>query len=691
MPMTEDQLCNRLREREADAIQFNGKFGTVNKENFSYYLGEPFGNEIAEQSQVVSTDCADVVEADMPSLARVFLGSGPIVTFQPNSANDADVKEAEEKTKYIDWIVREQPHSFATQMGWLKDSEIQKFGAVKYFIEDIETTKEVNLSGLTELEIEQAKLDIDAKDIKKIDVVKQEDNDVEDGEEPTFDITLRVTARSGNRATYKGVNTENFLITTQSESVDDADLVGDKMIKTRGELKSMGVSVEKINLIPTSGTKIVDSERMNKFRFKDQDDDTEGTSSDEWAAENVELLDLYVKVDFDQDGVAERRRVLKAAFADVIIINDAFDHVPYAVISSILMPHSAIGRSRVEVTKSNQLQKSKILRESFDNLELVNHPGIIVNDDNGNIDDMLTVRSGRIIRTDGIPQQDTFPLTIPSVLSESLKMVQYLDFARAQTTGTLMASQGLDADALSKETATRFDGVADEGAAKIELVARGIAETGYRKLYEGMAWLIGHFQDSATEIMVLGEPLTIDPRKWKFDHNVKSSVGLGAGDNEKLLQTMQGIYQIQQQLKAQGSALTDEADIYNTLDRIVKGAGLQRTDEFFNNPEKPEQLLQAENEILNRAVEQLQQMVQQLQNPLAEAAEITAKGKLIEAESKQELDAANMLKDMKEFREEMKLEFAKLAEDARQANNKTAVDLTKIEADSGIDVPGSRI
>lgn len=689
MPMTEDQLCNRLREREADAIQFNGKFGAVNEENLSYYMGEPFGNEIAEQSQVVSTDCADVVEADMPSLARVFLGSGAIVTFQPNSTNDADVKEAEEKTKYIDWLVREQPHSYATQMGWLKDSEIQKFGVVKYFIEDVETTKEVNLSGLSELEIEQAKQDLDSKDAKKIEVVKQTDNDVEEGEEPTFDITLRVTKKTGNRATYKGVPTENFLITTQSASVDDADLVGDKMILTRGELKSMGISVKKINLIPTSGSKIVQSDRMDKFRFKDQDDETEGTSSDEWAAENVELSDLYVKVDFDQDGVAERRRVLKAQFANVIIINDAFDHVPYAVISSILMPHSAIGRSRVEVTKSNQLQKSKILRESFDNLEGVNRPGMIINDENVNVDDMLVLRSNRIIRTDGIPSQDFMPFIIPSVLNESLKMVQYLDFARAQTTGTLMASQGLDADALSKETATRFDGIADEGAAKMELVARGIAEIGYRKLYEGMAWLISHFQDSATEIMVLGEPLTIDPRTWKFDHNVKSNVGLGAGDNEKLVQSMQGIYQIQQQLKAQGSALTDEKDIFNTLDRIVKGLGLERTDEFFNDPEKPEQLLQAENEILNKAVEELQQLVQQMQNPLAEAAKITAEGKLIEAEGKQELNAANMIKDLNEFREEMKLKFAELAEDARQADQDTAVDLTKIEVENSVDIPGS--
>lgn len=686
MPMSDAELCQHLKEAEGDAISFNSVFGHENEENLSYYLGEPFGNEVPEQSQVVSTDVADVVESDMPSLARVFLGSGNIVTFQPNNESEAEIKEAEEKTKYINWLVREQPHSYQTILGWLKDSEIQKFGAVKYFIEDVKTTNEVSFRGLTELEIEQTKQDLDNDNVSKIDVVKEKEVDNDD-EEKTFDITLRVTTKSGNRAMFKGVATENFLITRKSSSVDEAEMVGDYITSTRGELRAMKVPVEKINLIPKSGSKTVESERMNRIRFNEEGEEGD-TQIQEWASEKVELIDEYVRIDYDGDGIAERRRVLKARFAEVIIINEAFDHVPYAVNSTIMMPHKAIGRSRTDVTKSNQLQKSKILRESLDNLELVNHPGIIVNDDKVNIDDMLTIRSGRIIRTDGIPQQDAFPLVIPSVLSESLQMIQYLDFARAQTTGTLLASQGLNSDDLTDETATRFQGVQDEGSAKIELVARGLGEVGFVKLYEGLAWMVSQFQDAPTEIMVLGKALTVDPRKWKFQHRGKSEVGLGAGDNEKLLSTLTGIYQVQQQLKAQGSALTDEADIYNTLDRIIKGSGLPRTDEFFNDPEKPEELLQAENEILTSTVQQLQQMVEGMQNPLAEAEQIRAQAKLIEAEGKQELNAANMLKDMNEFREEIKLEFAKLRENARQSDKDTAVEITKLELENSTDLPG---
>lgn len=671
MPMTDDQLCQRLRESEADAIEFNSTFGLENEENLRYYLGEPFGNEVAEQSQVVSTDVQDVVESDMPSLARVFLGSGDIVTFQPNSENEADVKEAEEKTKYINWLVREQPHSFKTLLGWLKDSEIQKMGVVKYFIEDVEKTKEIHFRGLTALEIEQSQQDIDNDNVKKIDIVKQVERDTGD-DEPEFDVTFRVTTKTGNRAMYEGVASEDFLITRMSSTLDDAELVGNRLIKTRSELKEMGVPLEKIKLIPRSGEITVDSERMKRLRFSDEGDNTDPGIED-IASERVELLDLSVKIDFDQDGIAERRRILKARFGTVIIENEAFDHVPFALISSILMPHNVIGRSRTDITKSNQLQKSKILRESFDNLELVNHPGTVVNDEHVNVDDLLTVRSGRIIRTDGIPQQDILPLVIPSVLDESLKMIQYLDFARAQSTGTLMASQGLDAEALTKETATRFEGVRDEGQAKIELVARGIAEVGFRKLYEGMAWLVSQFQDSPTEIMVLGKQLTVDPGKWKFDHKVKTEVGLGAGDNEQLVSVLGTIYQLQQQLKQQGSALIDEGKIFNTLERIIKGSGLPRVNEFFNDPTQPDELLKAQNEILTNAVQQLQQMVEQSQNPLAQAEQIRAQANLIEAQGKAGIEAAKVTEDARQFDDKMQ-------QDRDSEMRQIALKLTELES-----------
>ena len=124
--MSEHELLATTERAVQDAAIFNGEFTRDNERYLREYLGRPYGDEVPDQSSVVSTDVADVVESDMPSLARIFLGSGDIITFEPNTENEAEVREAEEKTKYVNWIVRNQPTSFATIHNWLKDAEIQK-------------------------------------------------------------------------------------------------------------------------------------------------------------------------------------------------------------------------------------------------------------------------------------------------------------------------------------------------------------------------------------------------------------------------------------------------------------------------------------------------------------------------------------------------------------------------------------
>ena len=136
--MTDSELISILSQAENDAAEYSGEFSRENEKYLKAYFGEKSGDfaAIDNQSSVVSTDIADVVEADMPSLARIFLGSGDIITFTPNTDNETEIAEAEEKTKYVNWVVRNQPESFKLLHDWMKDAEIQKCGVVKYFIDE---------------------------------------------------------------------------------------------------------------------------------------------------------------------------------------------------------------------------------------------------------------------------------------------------------------------------------------------------------------------------------------------------------------------------------------------------------------------------------------------------------------------------------------------------------------------------
>jgi hypothetical protein len=680
--MTEHELLSLVSEAERQAAIFSGDLMRDNTKFLEAYLGDKTGDfaAVPNQSSVVSTDIADVVEADMPSLARIFLGSGNIISFTPNTENENEIKEAEEKTKYVNWIVRNQPESFQTIHNWLKDAEIQKNGVVKYFIEEQKDVEVVEYEGVDSEELSAIRESLvgSSVDKVKVDIAEQEENE----ELQTFDIKFRVTTEK-KKVCIINIPPESFLITRNATSLEEAEMVGDRVRKTRSELLADGFKRELVEQLPTVSDKAVQESNIAAVRNQDQGGAYKESTISEWASEYVEVSDLYIKIDFDGDGIAERRHIMISG--NVVLVNEYFNHVPYASLSAILMPHKAIGRSRAEITYQTQLQKTALVRGMNDNIYMVNNPRNVVHPD-VDLDDMLTVRTNGIVRLDEetnvLPGNAVFPLQIPYIGDRTLQVIQYVDQARAQTSGTLLASQGLSVDAIENETATRFTGIQEAGSAKIELIARNYAETGFRKLFEGIAWLVSRYQDTETEFRVLGKALTVNPKGWKYNHYVESNVGLGAGDNENLIEALQGIYGIQSQLKAQGSVLVDDVDIYNTLNRITDGLGLPRTNEFFNNPEEPDELLKVHNEQLNQMVLQLQEQLQLMQNPLAEAEKIKQEAFLMKAQSDAQIKVAQLESGNEQFR-------IKTAQDAKQFQEDMAKQLTELELKYNTNVPGA--
>ncbi|NQY99003.1 MAG: hypothetical protein HRT82_17755, partial [Henriciella sp.] len=559
---------------------------------------------------------------------------------------------------------------------WLKDAEIQKNGVVKYFVDEQKEVDEERFTGVDFDELSTIVESLNDPDVTKSEIIEQEETSP-----GVWDLKFKVT-RETKKICILNIPPESFLISRNATSIDDAELVGDRVRKTRGELLAEGFPRELIDSLSTVDEEDNRNSNIKAVRDRDQGGNNPDGTINNWASQHVEISDLYVKVDFDGDGIAERRHVMISG--NKVLVNEYFNHVPYASLSAILMPHKAIGRSRAEITYSTQLQKTALVRGMNDNIRISQRPRNVVHPDI-DLDDMLTYRDNGIIRmeedTKILPQNAVMPLTIPYTGDKTLQVIQYVDQARAQTTGALLANQGLDADKIMSETATRFNGIKDSSDAKVELIARNYAETGFRKLYEGIAWLASRFQDTQTEIRVLGKQLTVNPTSWKYKHHIQSNVGLGAGNNEKSVESLQGLYAIQQQLKANGSTLTDDVDIYNTLKRITDGLGFPRVDEFFNNPEEPEETLKAENELLNNMVMQLQQQVQQMQNPLAEA-------ETIKAQSKAETDNKNAALKIAQLQEQIRQFDVETVQASNKQQSDTALAITKMELDNNTDLPG---
>ena len=104
-------------------------------------------------------------------------------------------------------------------------------------------------------------------------------------------------------------------------------------------------------------------------------------------------------------------------------------------------------------------------------------------------------------------------------------------------------------------------------------------------------------------------------------------------------------------------------------------------DEFFNNPEEPDEMLKAENEILNKLVLQLQEQMQSLQNPLAEAEEIKANASLIKAQGDAQIKIANLREQIRQF------DITTDQKDEKQESDE-ALAITKLELDNNTELQG---
>ena len=143
---------------------------------------------------------------------------------------------------------------------------------------------------------------------------------------------------------------------------------------------------------------------------------------------------------------------------------------------------------------------------------------------------------------------------------------------------------------------------------------------------------------------------------------------------QKTLETLSGMLAIQETLKQSRSPLVDDQKIYNLVAKIGKTSGLKSIDKFFNDPNKPEALLKAENELLRQALEELQA---QQNNPLAEAEMIRAQGKIQTDKMREE--------------NKLRIELLKLAQSDEQFRQTMVKDLTQMELDSGENVPGALV
>lgn len=628
-----------LQAEKLDALGVNtSQLASERARALDYYYGNMSGDmpNMDGRSSAVSTDVADVVEGLMPGLMDIFASTDEPVKFNPHGPEDEQA--AEQETDYVNHVFMQKNPGFMILYSFIKDALLSKIGIVKV---SWETTEREERETYYNLGLDQIAVMLQDDDVE---VTKRTGNP--DG---TFDVELTRKKEYGCAKAWP-VPPEEFGIAKRARTLRDCVYCYHEPAGiTESDLISQGYDEAQVKQLPTQ----TDAPRVETISRDTIEMGTRAqTAADEVnvAMRPIKITEHYIRMEYEK-GEGPRLYKVTTGGNEFEVLNrngkpdvEPIDTIPFACMTPVIVTHRFFGRSIADLVIDIQKIKTALYRTVLDNAYLANNQRIAVNITQVHertLDDLLVNRPGGIVRVNG--PDALMPLPSQPIGDFVFPLIEYVDSVKEARTGVSMRSQGIDADALSNQSATAANIAYTMVQAKEKLIARIFAETGIKDLFWLLHGTIRKNDREANTVRLRNRWVTVDPRQWKTRDDLTATVGLGTGSKQAQLAMMTAVMNIQKEMMLGHLPTCTPKNVYNSAAAVTRLTGEKNPDLYFTDPDSP----------------QAQQMQQQ---PPPDPEMIKAHGQLqiqaAKAQSDLQLQQAQMQADLETERARMQADMA---------------------------------
>lgn len=564
----------------------------------SLYDGDDYGDEKAGRSSFITREVHDTVFGQLPDILRVLLGPEQVCTYRPETARDAHwTKQA---TDFADYVINHDNDGFRVFYSAIKDALIVKNGFLKCWWEE---SDDVRWEYYTSITRRQALALSQYEDVEEVILSPAEDSpqvsvaEAGTGEKDTgqtvsmfVDMDIKRKMTSG-RIAFASLPPEEFLISEDGTTMEDASLVAHRTEKTVSELVEMGydrdemMDYAKASWLEDNPEKLERSDKVSTLNVEE----TEVPLN-----QKVQYIEAYMRVDRDGDDIAELRQFCTVGGDHDIVHEEPAEVIPFVDLKADIEPHSFFGVSTAEKVADIQRIGTSIQRHMLDSLAQSVHPRTGVVEGQVNMDDVLNNEVGGVIRQrqPGMVQD----LSTNFVGREAMPVLDHLNNLREMRTGVTRQSLGLDADELQSTNEKAIQQTISGSQGKIEIICRVIAD-GMKQLYRLILHLAVRNQSWTRMIPSQGQYVEVDPRTWRVDAAVDIDLSMGTGTIQDRMQSLQGIMAKQEQVLTQfgmNQPIVSPQQYANALRKWTELAGWRDSGQFFSavpedwQPPKPQ-------------------------------------------------------------------------------------------------------
>ena len=672
--MTEDELLNVCKEEAGRGIGGESDNDSHIGLPLDYYFGRlpgmtPRALQDTNSSRYVSMDVMDSVEATAAEIMPTFT-TDEIGIFMP--FGEEDEEQCELETTFVNYLFFDQYNGWLLLQQAIKDVLLHKNCTVKAYwderaIVEYETYTDVPAMAIGQILQPTA-------DRQEVEIVHTMDDggEAEDSEEmaaisPTT-IKIKRTTLVG-KPRIEAIAPENIIVCgdhNEPSLQDDCRFAAHESIETASSLIAQGFDPDIINELPAYAINSESYSRSQEYSESEYNSAHDSTKL-------IGVLECYILVDFDGDGIAERRKVVISG--NQVLSNDEWDTMPLIGGVGTAVPHKYKGISMFDRMKDIQDTKTNLIRAVVDNTQLNATPRVGAVDGEVNLDDLLASRTGGVVRA--ATNVSVFEIPNPVVPSSGYDLLGFLDVQRTERGGSAVGTAN-QAQAVSGDTAHGIERVMSAMELSNAMIARTMGETLIRGIFVQLHRLIRQNHQGQMQAKIGGSWLTTIPSEWKARPDVSIQIGTSQSERARQSMALQQLMQTQSTLHEMGSNLISEEKAYDTIMDATKLAGIRNPEKYLVDPTSQE------GQQKSQQTQQQQQEEQQKQQQM-EQAMIQANQKMAEAEQ-MKANAAMASVKVKAENESLKNEISRIKElvNAADKDAQTEFDYAKLQSDNAI-------
>lgn len=588
--LTTDNLIQYIDREVNTATSYNNKIQQERNTALKYYAKEPYGNEKKGRSTYVSSEVQETVSWALPQIMKIF-SSSDTITFD---ATRPEYKEAAAMaTAYANHVINKENPGFLVLHDFFHDALLQKNGFIKIYYDKSDNYEREEYKDLTDAELTMLLQDPAVEPITH-DSVQVLDPATQQPIYTKHDLTIKRKLNSeGGQIKIENVPVEEVVVSklTRSLDLDESPFVAHRVKRTISWLRQQGYKIpDDIN----DGTESSSDYALEKMTREFQDGNYYSSKSEEAPPDPsmrlVWVTEAYFKVDFNNDGIAEQRKITKVG--STVLDNEEVHIQPFVTTSPFPQPHKFNGLSMADLVKDLQLLKSMLMRAMLDSFAFNINPSKAV-DINKVVDvnDLLDTNPGNFIRMRGDTSASIMTLPSSGIGAETFNLLKYVDDVAESRSGVSKMTQGIDKNVFNK-TATGTQAIMSASQEKLALIVRIFAETGLANLYKKIIQLASKYSDGPELIQLNSQYIEVYPMEWKHLKNISVNVGTGSLDKMEEIQNLQNLMMVQEKMMASQQpelmAMVDPVKIFNAVSDTTKAMGYQNTSTYFNKPGTPE-------------------------------------------------------------------------------------------------------